>query len=126
MEITENLAAISMQGETSLEVRDNEEVTEFAQQNQKILSANLPEGVTDLTEEEKIDSSEQVQSDKININLADAKTLATLPGIGEKIAANIITYRDQKGDFTSIEEIMNVDRIGEKTFEKIKDLITVE
>ena len=48
----------------------------------------------------------------------------TLPGIGEKIAENIISYREANGPFTSIAQLLNVDLIGEKRLEAIVDLIT--
>ncbi|MBM7582663.1 competence protein ComEA [Caldicoprobacter guelmensis] len=62
---------------------------------------------------------------KVNINTADEAMLDTLPGIGPSKAKRIIEYREQNGPFKSIEEIKNVSGIGEKTFEQIKDLITV-
>ena len=61
----------------------------------------------------------------ININTANEEQLNVLPGIGEKLAANIIAYRTEYGDFQSIEEIKNVNGIGEKRFEAIKDMITI-
>ena len=61
---------------------------------------------------------------KININTATKEQLMTLPGIGEKIAENIISYREANGPFTSIAELLNVDLIGEKRLEAIVDLIT--
>lgn len=62
---------------------------------------------------------------RININEAGAEQLAELPGIGNVIAENIVKYRKEYGGFESVEEIMEVDGIGEGRFEKIKDLITV-
>jgi len=62
---------------------------------------------------------------KLNINTADKKELTRLAGIGEKRAADIIAYREANGGFSCIEDIMQVSGIGEKTFEKIKDEITV-
>ncbi len=61
----------------------------------------------------------------VNINTADSGTLCTLPGIGESRAADIISYREANGGFSSIEEIMNVPGIKDNAFQKIKDLITV-
>lgn len=61
----------------------------------------------------------------ININTADAETLTKLNGIGPSKAQKIIDYRSSNGNFKSIEEITNVSGIGEKTFEKIKNNITV-
>lgn len=61
----------------------------------------------------------------ININTAAKEALMELPGIGEVKAQSIIDYRTQNGPFTSIEEIQNVSGIGEATFEKLKELITI-
>lgn len=62
---------------------------------------------------------------KININTASKDKLMSLPGIGEVYAQRIIDYRSRKF-FSSIEEIKEVQGIGEKIFEKIKDSITIE
>lgn len=62
---------------------------------------------------------------KININTASAQELATLPRIGPKKASAIIEYRNKNGKFQRIEDIMKVKGIGEKTFLRLKDLITV-
>ena len=70
-------------------------------------------------------TSSQGQTQKININTADQSQLETLPRIGPTLARNIIEYREQNGPFKRIEDIMNVPRIGEKTFQGLKDLITV-
>ncbi|MED3661501.1 helix-hairpin-helix domain-containing protein [Ureibacillus sp. FSL K6-8385] len=61
----------------------------------------------------------------VNINTADESQLTTLPGIGPSKAKAIIQYREEHGKFKHIEDIKNVSGIGEKTFEKLKDLITV-
>ncbi len=61
----------------------------------------------------------------ININTANSEELDSLPGIGLSKAQAIIDFREQNGNFQNIEEIKNVSRIGETTFENIKDLITV-
>lgn len=62
---------------------------------------------------------------KININSASAVELTALTGIGPAKAEGIIAYRTENGMFKNIEEIMNVTGIGEKSFEKLKDEITV-
>ena len=62
---------------------------------------------------------------KININTAGSDDLQKLPGIGQVTASKIIDYRTANGSFHSIEDIMNVSGIGDKTFEKIRDQITV-
>ncbi len=66
---------------------------------------------------------EVLKDGKININTAGIELLKSLPGIGEKIAQSIIEYRNENGSFKSIEEIKNVPRIGEATFQKLKNLI---
>ena len=65
-------------------------------------------------------------ADKINLNTATASELTILPGIGEVKAKAIVEYRIAHNGFKSIEEIMEVKGIGEKTFIKLKDLIYVE
>jgi len=62
----------------------------------------------------------------ININTANMEELITLPNIGPSTAAKIIEYREQEGEFESISDIQNVAGIGEKTFDAIKSLITVD
>jgi competence protein ComEA len=65
------------------------------------------------------------QSKIININIASAGELESLPGIGEVIAQDIVTYRETFGLFKSKEELKNVKGIGDIKFEKIKELISV-
>ena len=61
----------------------------------------------------------------INVNTATVAQLETLPGVGPAVAARILEYRQKNGSFKKIEELMNVKGIGEKSFLKIKALITV-
>lgn len=61
----------------------------------------------------------------ININAATIDQLETLPGIGRKTAERIIEYRTKSGGFKRIEDLMNVKGIGEKSFLKLKPLVTV-
>lgn len=61
----------------------------------------------------------------ININIAGVTELMELPGIGETKANNIITYRENNGYFKTIEDIKNVNGIGDATFEQLKAYITV-
>ena len=62
---------------------------------------------------------------KVDLNKADQKELESLPGIGPTTAQRILEYRQDNGRFAKIEEIMNVWGIGEKKFERLKELITV-
>lgn len=66
------------------------------------------------------------KSDLININTADEKELQKIRGVGPAIAQRILDFREQNGNFETIEDIKKVRGIGEKTFEKIKDSITVQ
>ena len=61
----------------------------------------------------------------INLNTATAAQLETLPGIGARTAQAIVDHRQKNGGFKKIEELMNVKGIGEKSFLKLKPLITV-
>ena len=67
-----------------------------------------------------------VAVDKVNINTADKEALSSLPGVGPAIADRIIQYREKNGPFKSKEEIAEVKGIGDKTCQKIKDLIVLE
>jgi len=70
-------------------------------------------------------ASKVIAEQKININTATVEQFQNLPGIGSSIAQEIINYRHEHGPFQKVEDIMQVKGIGEKKFEKIKDLITV-
>ena len=63
------------------------------------------------------------ESSKININTATIEELDTLPGVGEAIANKIVNHRSENGEFKTVEEIKNVNGIGDKKFENIKELI---
>lgn len=99
--------------------------------NEKAVTQNLNKAKK-LVDGEKIyiyeegDAEIESFSDNIliNINIASIDSLMSLPGIGEVYAKRIIDYRNNK-EFTSIEEIKNIAGIGDKTFDKIKELITV-
>jgi len=64
-------------------------------------------------------------ADKVNLNTASAEQLETLPGVGPALAKRIIEHRTKAGKFTKIEELLNVKGIGEKTFQRMKDRLTV-
>lgn len=102
--------------------------TESAENNNQINENIISETVSQETTPNAttpVETTKENSSYLININTADAETLTTLNGIGPRKAQKIIDYRSSNGNFTSINEIMNVSGIGEKTFEKIKNNITV-
>ncbi|MDE6579326.1 MAG: helix-hairpin-helix domain-containing protein [Ruminiclostridium sp.] len=77
------------------------------------------------TEITQITAQTDLTNDKININTASKEELMTLSGIGEVIAQRIIDYREEHGNFRSVEEIKKVKGIGEARFNSIKDHIIV-
>ncbi len=83
-------------------------------------NANLNEVRIYIHETEK-----ETQSQKVNLNQAEAWLLEALPGIGETRARAIIDYREQNGGFNHVTELLKVEGIGTNTYEKIKSLITV-
>ena len=62
---------------------------------------------------------------KVNINTASVEQLTTLPGVGPKLAARIVEYRQKSGAFRSAQDLINVRGIGEKNFAKIEAWLTV-
>lgn len=89
----------------------------------------IGENVEVHTDYTSVDSNEIIQDEKsnlVNINKATIQELDILPGIGEATANKIINYREENGQFKSIDEIKNVNGIGDKKYEEIKSLISVE
>ena len=72
------------------------------------------------------ESEKKNQAGKVNINTATQTELETLPGIGPSTSLKIIDYREENGNFQSIEEIKEVSGIGDAKYENIKDLICVK
>lgn len=61
----------------------------------------------------------------VNINTATQEQFETLPGLGAKVAQRIVEYRQKNGNFKKVEDLMNVKGIGEKSFLKLKPMVTV-
>ena len=62
---------------------------------------------------------------RVNLNTASVDDLTGLPGIGPSYAKRIVEYREKNGPFKRVEDLLNVQGIGEKTLEKLRDRITV-
>lgn len=62
---------------------------------------------------------------KVNLNSATQDQLEELPGVGPVLATRIIEYRQKKGRFTAIRQLMEVEGIGQKKYESLKDLVTI-
>ena len=71
-------------------------------------------------------SSFSCSQNKIDLNKATAEELESLPGIGPKIAKNIIEYREKFGPFKSVEELLEVKGIGPKKLKRLKKYLKVE
>ena len=78
-----------------------------------------------------ISDSEDAQTEshaavgKLNINIATAKELAMLPGIGDTYAQRIVEYRKENGPFMKIDDLLKVKGIGQKRIAEISEYITV-
>lgn len=62
---------------------------------------------------------------RVNLNTADAAALETLPRVGPALAERIIAWREANGGFRSVEDLLGVTGIGDKTFAGLRDLVTV-
>ena len=108
--IPEKVALTSVQGESAGGGDASDNAAAAAASSSPAAGASADAGVT---------------GGKVNINSADSTALQTLNGVGPATAQKIIDYRNSNGRFKSPEDIKNVSGIGDKTYEKLKDYITI-
>lgn len=90
-----------------------------------ISKASINSATVPQTESEPVQTTPAAVG-KINLNTATLEELVTLPGIGPALAQRILDHRNTYGPFSKVEELYDVSGIGEKKFEAIVDLITLE
>ena len=103
--------------------------TEHAVKQTDELPAQEESDKPDAAAENEAEAEEAAQPEityPLDLNRATLEELMTLPRIGEKLAQRILDYRAQYGRFSAPEQLMDVEGIGEGTFEGLRDLVTVE
>lgn len=98
----------------------NHELIYIANKNDTNKESNVTSEVKSTNNKTQVENGK-----KVNINTATLEDLKILNGIGDSKAKSIIEYREQNGEFKSIEDIKNVTGIGEKMFERIKEQIEI-
>ncbi|MGC9324474.1 MAG: ComEA family DNA-binding protein [Desulfomonilia bacterium] len=66
------------------------------------------------------------QHGTINVNTATVEELTWLPGVGDKVAQNIVDFRQANGPFTSLDDLIKIKGIGEARMKEIKPFLTLE
>ena len=99
-------------------------------QNRDAITVSVPVGfLTEPTMSKESHTEPTVESTAvsfpISINQAGKEELMALPGIGEVLAERILNFREEYGNFSEVEELLNVEGIGKKRLEEIMELITV-
>jgi comEA protein len=86
----------------------------------------LDKSDVDSTGEIKYLAGSGQEENAIDLNRATAAELQLLPGVGPALSKRIVEYRESCGEFDKIEDVMQVSGIGPRTFEAIKDYLTVQ
>ncbi len=111
-----NLASPIIPNEKIVVPKEGEQIDKFINSYENREEYTAQQGKQDTLSKE---------DSKVNINTANVVELQTLPGIGQVKAEAIINYRQENGTFQSLEELLEVSGIGDKTLEKLKALITL-
>ena len=89
-----------------------------------IVTERTPEPVQSISVGEN--KQELLSGEKININTASSAELERIPGIGPVLSGRIVEYREQNGDFTSLQELVKVKGIGEKSLAKMLPYMRID
>ena len=120
-----NLSKILEDGD-AIVIYSNDEIENASKEEKiEVTTPCVCEDVNSACIENNTNKEKNQTSEKININTATQEELTSLSGIGESKAKSIIKYREENGNFKSIEDIMKVSGISENLFAKIKENITV-
>ena len=84
----------------------------------------MPSATVDASQEAETPPQQPVLTGPVNINTAGESELQSLPGIGPALASRIVDYRSTHGPFQSIEQIKNVEGIGDGRYEELRYRIT--
>lgn len=120
-------AANERNEENIIIIHDENIAKEYYKEFLRIFWGNEP--IKDVDSQNLIDTSAFLNIDfdnKINVNVATLKDLEKLPGIGKVIGARIIEYRDKVGKINDLEELKNIEGIGEGRFNKIEEKLKTE
>lgn len=101
----------------------------MSRQSETAPAAQVSENAEESPSPQATDRSEEEHKNskgKLDLNTASADELDELPGIGEVLARRIIDYREAYGPLNSVEDLLNVDGIGEKKLDAIREFVTVE
>ena len=95
---------------------------EFEERSKYLTAAPPAEGTNDTSSA----TGGRKAKKKINLNTATKDDLVSLPGIGESIAEQILIYRDEHGEFSSVEQLRKIKGIGAKKFEKLRPYVNIK
>lgn len=82
-------------------------------------------GTRTIETEETPDAPGMLEGEQLDLNTASPEDLTRLPGVGEKKAAAIVAYRAENGGFSSVEELTEVEGIGEASLERLTPYVTI-
>lgn len=117
--LSEEIRKKQINGEINDTIKNETSLSEELRKEQDSLES--------VEKEPKISKKElKLREKSVNLNNAGIDELCTLPGIGESTAQKIIEYRNKKGKFKKISDIMNVKGIGDKKFEIIKEYLVID